>query len=429
MMAVARASLASVLAVQLCCASLLALAACQTAPDPVEPAPMVRSGAQVLADRGFDVLHGKRVGLVTNHTAVIESGHLIDALAAEPEVELVALFGPEHGLRGSAQAGDHLDDGIDSVTGIPVYSLYGERRSPADTVLADLDVLVFDIQDIGARFYTYISTMGYSMQAAAASGVPFLVLDRPNPLGRRAEGFIIDSTEFSFVGLYPIPVTHGMTVGELALMIRGERMLDGLESLDLDVIPVSGWSPDSLWPSYGSEWIKTSPNIPDFETALVYPGAGFFEGTSWSEGRGTMTPFRHVGGPGVDADSMAAHLNGRGLPGVRFEPTGFTPVSIPGMSESPKLQDQEVQGVRIVVTDLAKYEPVATGVEMVSAAYRYTPDEDRSAFFNSRWMRRISGGGRLEAMILAGADPKEIVGAWQEEVGGFVKARRRYLLY
>ncbi len=356
---------------------LLIAASCSTASPQVEQPPHVKSGAQVLVDRGFDRLIGKRVGLITNHTAMVDSTHLIDLLASDDRFELVALFGPEHGLRGLSQAGDKIEDSVDSATGVPVYSLYGARRSPPDSILANLDVLLFDIQDIGARFYTYISTMGRSMQAAARAGVPFLVLDRPNPLGRRTEGFVLDSADFSFVGLYPIPITHGMTVGELALMIRGEHMLPGLDSLDLDVVPVSGWDPDSLWPSYGSNWINPSPNIPDFETALVYPGAGLFEGTSWSEGRGTMTPFLNVGAPDIDAEALADSLNAEGLPGVRFEATTFTPQSIPVMAESPKLLDIPLRGIRIVVTESDQFEPVATGVHLVSAAYRFTPEAAR----------------------------------------------------
>lgn len=409
--------------------TLVFAASCSTASQQVEQPPRVKSGAQVLVDRGFDRLIGRRIGLITNHTAVVGSRHLIDILAADERFELVALFGPEHGLRGATQAGSEIEDSVDSASGVPVYSLYGARRSPPDSVLAGLDVLVFDIQDIGARFYTYISTMGRSMQAAARAGVPFLIVDRPNPLGRRAEGFVLDSTDFSFVGLYPIPVTHGMTVGELALMIRGEHMLPGLDSLQLDVVPVSGWNPDSLWPAYGTTWIKPSPNIPDFETALVYPGAGFFEGTSWSEGRGTMAPFLNVGAPDIDAEALADSLNAEGLPGVRFEATSFTPESIPVMSESPKLMGVALQGVEIIVTDPNRYLPVATGVHLVNAAYRATPDSAKAEFFNSRWMRLISGGSRLESMITEGVPADSIVAAWGDEVAAFVEMRRGYLLY
>ena len=408
---------------------LLAATSCSTASPQLEPSGKVRAGAEVLADRQFEILAGKRVGLITNHTAMVDSLHLIDLLNHHGGLELAALFGPEHGIRGDAQAGDEIKDGIDVVTGVRIYSLYGTRRSPPDSVLASLDVLMFDIQDIGARFYTYISTMGRSMQAAAARGVPFLVLDRPNPLGRRAEGFVLDSTDFSFVGLYPIPITHGMTVGELALMIKGERMLPGLENLQLDVVPVSGWDPDSLWPSYESGWIATSPNIPDFETALVYPGTGLFEGTSWSEGRGTLMPFKHVGAPGIDSIGLADFLNSAHLPGVNFQATSFVPQPIAGMAESPKHQGVELNGIRLVIADAAAYLPVTTGVHIVTAAYRFTPDEAKVDFFNSRWMGLISGGSRLEEMITASTDANDIVNAWSDEVGQFAAMRSKYLLY
>jgi uncharacterized protein YbbC (DUF1343 family) len=206
-------------------------------------------------------------------------------------------------------------------------------------------------------------------------------------------------------------------------------MLPGLDALELDVVPVSGWVADSLWSSYGTEWIATSPNIPDFETALVYPGAGLFEGTSWSEGRGTRTPFRHVGSPWVGGAAMASLLNEAGLSGVRFEPASFTPESIPSMSASPKHEGVALEGVSLIITDAEVFYPVAAGVHLVAAAYRLTPDDMKPEFFRSRWMRLISGGSRLEDMITTGDDPEEIVDAWSDEVARFVEMRRRYLLY
>lgn len=362
----------------------------------------LRTGTEVLAGRHFDILQGKRVGLIANHTATVDSVHLIDVLVGHPDVDLVALFGPEHGLRGLGEAGDAITDGVDAATGVPVFSLYGQNRQPPDSVLASLDVLVFDIQDVGARFYTYISTMGLAMQSAARTGIPFVVLDRPNPLGRRVEGPIREDEFKSFVGLYPIAITHGLTVGELAREIKSNSWLDGLENLELLVVETEGWDHRQFWPETGRPWVPTSPNIPDFETALVYPGTCLFEGTSWSEGRGTPTPFRLVGFPGIDGASVAEALNALNLPGVRFEAATFTPVSIPGKSSHPKHKDVELHGVQIVVTDHRAYEPVRTGVEVVKAAYRATPQPDQASFFNERGFDRLAGTSTLRESITSG---------------------------
>ncbi|MFV1980093.1 MAG: exo-beta-N-acetylmuramidase NamZ domain-containing protein [Rhodothermia bacterium] len=362
----------------------------------------LRTGAEVLAGRQFDLLQGKRVGLITNHTAKIDSVHLIDALFRDPQVELVALFGPEHGLRGLSEGGDKVTDGVDAATGVPVFSLYGANRQPPDSVLATLDILVFDIQDVGARFYTYISTMGLAMQAAARAGVPFLVLDRPNPLGRRVEGPVREPEFKSFVGLYPIPITHGLTVGELAVQIKSNGWLEDLEELQLEVVETEGWDHTRLWPETGRPWVPTSPNIPDFETALVYPGTCLFEGTSWSEGRGTPTPFRLVGYPGIDGASVADTLNALNLPGVRFEAATFTPVSIPGKSSNPKHEGIELGGVRLIVTDYRSYEPVRTGIEVVKAAFRATPESEQAGFFRKRGFDRLAGTSTLRESITGG---------------------------
>ena len=415
---------------------LLAFLLLQCSPPAPEGAPTalaresVRTGAQVLAESGFDLLAGKRVGLIVNHTAVVDSVHLVDLVHDAPNVELAAIFGPEHGLRGTADAGEAVADGRDGRTGAPIFSLYGQTRKPTPEMLAGLDVLVFDIQDIGARFYTFISTMGLAMQAAAEAGLPFVVLDRPNPLGgEHVAGFALDPQYTSFVGQYPIPIVHGLTVGELARMIQGEAMLPGLESLDLQVVAMTGWARSMQWPQTGLPWVKTSPNIPDFETALIYPGACFFEGTEASEGRGTHDPFRHVGAPWADGQTLADTLNARRLPGVRFEALQFTPRSISGMSANPKLQDTPLQGVRYVVTDAAAFRPVEAGVHALHAFYRQAPSAERASFFNARWLHRLAGTDRLHTLLTADATPQAIIAAWQDEVAAFRQRRAAYLLY
>ncbi len=404
----------------------------------------VRTGAQRLADAEFAALDGMRIGLVTNQTATVDTDdggppHLIDRLADAPNVELAALFGPEHGLRGEAEAGAAVAGGVDAHTGVPVYSLYGSGKKPPPNALAGLDALVFDVQDVGARFYTYISTMGYAMQAAAEAGFPFVLLDRPNPLGGDVvDGFVREDSLTSFVGLHPIPVQHGLTVGELARMIQGERWLPGLDSLDLRVIPMTGWRRAMRWPATGLPFVPTSPNIPDFVTALVYPGMALLEGTTASEGRGTDAPFLTVGAAWADAEALADTLNARGLPGVRFEPARFVPRSIPGRAASPKGEGVEQRGVRLVVTDAQAVRPVEVGVQLLHALYRQQraqayfgpgPFEQDTTVFLPGWLAKLAGTPRLQRMLEAGARPAQIIAAWTDEVAAFEAARRPYLLY
>lgn len=388
----------------------------------------LQTGAERLVAENFAALDGKRVGLIANHTALAGDTHVADVLFDAPNVELVALFGPEHGLRGDADAGEKVDDGRDDRTGVPIYSLYGQTNKPSAEMLEGMDVLIFDIQDIGSRFYTYISTMGLAMEAAAEQGIAFMVLDRPNPIGGElVEGFIREDEFTSFVGQFPIPITHGLTVGELARMIQGERMMSGLDALDLTVVEMEGWERDQLWPALERTWIKPSPNIPDFETAFLYAGACFFEGTTASEGRGTQTPFRLLGAPWADGEALASTLNERNLPGVRFEAASFTPQSIAGMSSNPKLQDTPLQGIRYVLTDISAFRPVATGVHVLHAFYQQAPDKD--TFFRERWLNMLTGNRKTVEQLKAGAQPEAIVAAWQEEVNAFRSARTPYLLY
>ena len=389
----------------------------------------VKTGAQVLVESGFAALAGKRVGLVVNHTARVGEAHLIDLVHDAPNVELAALFGPEHGLRGTEEDGVEVADGRDDRTGAPVYSLYGRTRKPTPEMLEDLDVLVFDIQDVGARFYTFISTMGLAMQAAAEADLPFVVLDRPNPLGGAyMAGFVLEPEHTSFVGQYPIPIAHGLTVGELARMIRGEGLLPGLETLQLDVVAMQGWQRAMLWPETGLPWINTSPNIPGFETALVYPGACFFEATAASEGRGTETPFTLLGAPWADGQALAAALNARGLPGVRFEAAAFTPRPIESMDTKPKLDGQALEGIRYTITDAAAFRPVEAGIHVFHAFYHQAPDVD-GFLTRQPWLTRLSGTTRLGTMLAAEAEPEAIIAAWQDEVAAFREQSRAYLLY
>ncbi|MFU8860224.1 MAG: exo-beta-N-acetylmuramidase NamZ domain-containing protein [Cyclonatronaceae bacterium] len=266
----------------------ITLSSCDKKADQPE-VPVVTIGAKILADSGFAGLHGKRVGLITNHTSMIGEHHLADLMHANTDILLVALFAPEHGIRGTADAGAVIESETDQITGLPVYSLHGDTYKPTPEMLENIDILVFDMQDVGTRFYTYISTMGFAMQAAAQAGIEFLVLDRPNPIGGiQIEGFTLEAKHRSFIGMYEIPATHGMTIGEIALMIKGIPLLEGLDSLKLNIIRMEGWKRQMLWPDTGLKWIPPSPNIPDFETAVIYPGACFFGSTASNEGR--ITP-------------------------------------------------------------------------------------------------------------------------------------------
>ncbi len=394
----------------------------------------VQTGAQRLVAQRFRPLDGMRVGLVTNPTARVDTAdggpaHLIDRLHDAPNVIVGALFGPEHGIRGDAEAGAGVSGGRDGTTGAPVYSLYGRIKKPTPAQLRGLDALVFDMQDVGARFYTYISTMGYAMQAAAQAGVPFVVLDRPNPIGDRVEGWVLEPAHESFVGLYPVPVTHGLTVGELARMIQGEAWLPGLESLDLRVVEMTGYRRGMPWEETGLSWIPPSPNVPDVETARVYPGTGLFEGTTASEGRGIRAPFLHVGAPWADAESLAADLGAAGLPGVRFEPATFVPADLPGQATNPKWEGETVRGVRLVVTDPAAFRPVATGVYAVEAVYRQAPRGAHRSYLKADWLAKLAGTDRLGRAVSSGLAPAAIVAGWQEEAEAFEARAEPYRLY
>jgi len=393
-------------------------------------APAVVTGAEVLARSRFAALRGKRVGLVTNHTGRVGADHLADLVAQAPDVKLAAILAPEHGFRGLAEAGASVADGIDRETGVRVLSLYGATRKPTQAMLRDIDVLVFDIQDIGVRFYTYISTMGLAMQAAAERSIPFHVLDRPNPLGGTdVSGFMRETAYTSFVGQYPIPIVHGLTVGELAAMIKGERWLTGLESLDLGVMKMEGWRREMRWPATRLAWRPTSPNIPTFESSLTYPGIGLVGETLVNEGRGTPIPFQQFGAPWLDARHAANKLAAAGLPGVRFDATSYTPRAIPNVAADPRFRGQQIQGVRIAVTDADAYRPLETGMHVL-AYLASTARARRVRLFDKLQMfRATSGTARLHAMLERGADADKIIASWQGEIERFRTARARYLLY
>lgn len=385
----------------------------------------------LLQPEALEVLRGARVGLITNPTGTDrELRSTIDLLVEAQGAggfTMVALFGPEHGVRGAEPAGGSVGDYLDERTGLPVRSLYGATQKPAPEMLADLDLLVFDIQDIGTRFYTYIWTMYYAMEAAGENGKRFLVLDRPNPLGADIEGFVLEPELSSFVGLREIPQTHGLTVGELARLFNGE-FLDG--AVSLEVIAMSGYDPAD--PAAADlPWVLPSPNIPTPDTAVVYAGTGLIESLNISEGRGTTTPFLWFGAPFITeshVESLIAELRSAQLPGVLFRPMFATPVS-------SKHAGEFCGGLQLHVTDPLAYEPVRTGIHVLSALLRTVEEVDWREGEECRteedvcWIDTLSGTKRTRAMLEAGEDPESIVEAWRKEAQRFFATTQRYRLY
>jgi len=381
-------------------------------------------GLDVLVGEEFARLRGKRVGLVANHTARDRRGrHAADLLASAEGVTLAAIFAPEHGYRGVETGA--VADGKDDRTGAPVFSLYGETRKPTPAMLSGIDLLVFDIQDVGARFYTYISTMARAMEAAAEAGIPFVVLDRPNPIGGEVvEGPVLDPGQRSFVGIHPIALRHGMTVGELASLFAAE-FLEG-KRLDLAVVRVEGWRRAQRYDECDLPWIVPSPNMTDLETALVYPGLCLLEGTNVSEGRGTDSPFLVVGAPWIDGERLARALSKAGVAGVSFEATSFTPRSLPGRAPKPRFEGERCSGVRVRVTDPAAMRAVELAVRFLCAVRDLHPGSLR---LEPRSFDRLAGAPWLREAIEAGKAPAEILPRIAEEAAGFERERAPFLLY
>jgi len=391
----------------------------------------VTVGAEVLAASRFAALAGKRVGLITNQTGLVGTEHLADLLSRAPNLKLAAIFAPEHGFRGQAEAGAAVRGAIDPNTGVAIHSLYGASRRPTPAMLGNVDVLVFDIQDVGVRFYTYISTMGLAMQAAAGARIPFVVLDRPNPLGGAyVSGFVLEAPLRSFVGQYPIPIVHGLTVGELAHMIRGEKWLGGLDALELNVVAMQGWQRAMRWPATGRDWVATSPNIPTFEAALVYPGMGLVGEAEVNEGRGTPTPFSLFGAPWIEGPRLVHTLNALRLPGVTFRSEVFTPRSLPGVAAHPRFVGVALSGVRIAVSDIGRVEPLEVGMHVLAQIAAEARARNIAPLFpNLKMFHAVAGTRRLNDMLLAGNDGESIIRTWRSEVEEFKGRRARYLIY
>ncbi|MBX5480438.1 MAG: DUF1343 domain-containing protein [Myxococcaceae bacterium] len=390
----------------------------------------VRTGLDVMVAQHFSPLRGKRVGAIVNPTSVdAQFRHLADLLAHAEGVSLVALFGPEHGIRGDAQYMVAVDDvPKDARTGVPVYSLYGhtfESLTPRPQWLEGLDALVFDIQDVGSRYYTYVYTMALAMKAAAQQGIEVFVLDRPNPIGgAQVEGNLVGERFRSFVGLYPLPNRHGMTAGELA------RLFNAREGWNcrLTVIPCEGWRRGMRWEDTGLSFVPPSPNMPTPDTALVYPGMCLSEGTNVSEGRGTCRPFEQFGAPWVQSDALIDRLEREDLPGVRFRACGFTPTF-------DKFQGQSCNGAFIHVTDRDAFLPLRTGVAIVRALHDLWPEHFRWRSDAYEFVADVPafdllcGTDQVRLGIERGASLDELFAGFEAERASFLPERQKHLLY
>ena len=386
-----------------------------------------RLGVDVLLDRDRRLVAGQRVALVCNPASIdARFRHTADRFLDDPDVELSALFGPQHGFRSDVQ--DNMIEtahASDARRRVPVYSLYSETREPTADMLRDVDVLVIDLQDVGTRVYTYIYTMANCMRAAARHGVRVIVCDRPNPVGGIAvEGAALRPDYASFVGQFPIPLRHGLTIGELARLFNDEF---GIKSA-VDVIPLDGWRRSMYFDDTGLPWVMPSPNVPTLDSAIVYPGAVLFEGTMLSEGRGTTRPFELVGAPWIDGDRLAQAMNARGLPGVLFRPVFFEPTF-------QKHARQTCGGCQIHVLDRTRFEPVRTAVELISEfraqspahfAWREPPYEYEH---KKAPIDILYGSDRLRSAIDAGKRSDALVPEWRADTDAFLRLREKYLLY
>ncbi len=386
------------------------------------------TGLDVLENDDFAPLKGKTVAVVTNHTGVNRKGaHILDLLSAADEVTLKAVFGPEHGFTGMAAAGEKVPDAGEEHTGIKIYSLYGQTRKPTPDMLAGIDIVLFDMQDVGARYYTYPSTMTLVMDACARDGIPIWVLDRPNPVrGDVIDGPILDMDYATFVGLHPVPIRHGMTLGELAIMINERNWLTDNRRAQLTVVPMLNWYRTYWWEDTNLEWMSPSPNIPTTGTALAYLGTCLFEGTNISEGRGTHEPFLICGAPWIEGQVLARQLNEWGLPGVSFEAHAFTPVEIKGMANNPKYRDQACGGVRLRITDSETYQPIHTAAVMIHTIRESYPHKFS---WRETGIDRLWGSRKFRDYIDTGSNIRAHPSTYSDDRDVFYAQRQPYLIY
>jgi uncharacterized protein YbbC (DUF1343 family) len=398
------------------------LAACSGGRASVAPTPeaahLVRPGIDVLLSDSLRLVRHARLALVTNQAGVDAAGRSdVERLRASG-LHLVALFSPEHGLRGSGAPGEAIANGRDSATGLPIYSLYGQNTAPTPAMLKGVDVVLVDLQDVGARYYTYLATTVAVMRAAHRQGKRVVLLDRPNPIGGTMQGNVLDTAYTSFVGVLPVPMRHGMTLGELARMANAQLGIDA----DLTVVPVAGWSPSMDLDQTGLPFVPPSPNLRSLEALFHYPGLCLVEGTNLSVGRGSDHPFEQVGAPWLDTTRVLAGLRKAGLPGVSFAGVQFRPVA-PG---DGKYADTLVAGIRLTVTDRVRYDPTITAVTLLAVVREVHPDQLR---WSAGQFDRLAGTDALRLGLADGDQPGVVVAAWPAELQAFAARRVPALLY
>jgi uncharacterized protein YbbC (DUF1343 family) len=381
------------------------------------PPARIELGNEVFLRHAWRELNGRAIGLITNQSGVtsrLES--IVDASLRHGQIRVKAVYAPEHGFRGDRNAGASVASYVDPQTHLPVYSLYGASKHPSAAMLEGVDVLAFDIQDVGSRAYTYISTMAYAMQGAKQFGKEFWVFDRPNPIGGVVEGPVLEPAFESFIGLYPIAMRHGMTVGELAQLFN-DRFGIGA---NLRVIRMTGWRHSMIWPDTGLQWVQTSPNIPDWQTTFVYPGTGLLDSAGINNGSGFTKPFFLAGAPGVDGSKVAARLNTRDLPGVWFRPAAWTPYV--GF-----WKEHELTGVELMLFDPRRFLAVRTAVEILVAIREISPHAVNLTDVSG--IDRDWGTDSIREDLLAGMSASDILNQWRPDVARFESLRQRYLLY
>jgi uncharacterized protein YbbC (DUF1343 family) len=396
----------------------VALLAVGAAPAPAKSkhsghAARVQTGIDVLEAEKFTPLHGKRVGLITNHTGLdARERSTIDVLLHAPGVQLVALFSPEHGLAGRKD--ENVSSTKDPATGLPVFSLYGETRRPTEEMLKGIDALVFDVQDAGVRFYTYTATMGYCMEEAAKHNIAFFVLDRPNPVGGEiVEGPMLDADKTAFVAYFPLPVRYGLTIGELAQFFNAENHIGA----DLHVIAMKNWHRNYFFESTGIKWIPPSPNLRTIKGSIVYPGIEILQNGGISVGRGTPTPFEQFGAPWLNGEEVATALNERHLPGLRFVSQPFIPVG-------DLYSGQRCGGVGIRITDRFSVRAMRTGLEIAAILQKLYPKQ-----FDTEKIITLVGNADTIQQLQSGVPPEKIVASWATSLTAFDQLRRKYFLY
>jgi len=384
-------------------------------------------GSDVLVMENLHLLNGERVGIVSNKNTVLMNGiHLIDTLLSLG-INVTALYSLEHGFNQKFADGMLIKSPKEKIRNIPVHSLYGNTKKPTKKMLTDVDLILFDVQDVGARFYTYISSMFYILQAAAENNTKVIILDRPNPLGgKRVEGPVLIDDYKSFIGVAPIPILHGMTIGELAMFFTSENYIDLSSSPDRKIIKMKGWERNNYWEDLNITWLATSSNIPTFETALVYPGTCLIEGTNISEGRGTENPFLTIGAPFINPDELISELNIDETNGLKLSPTEFVPVEISGKAVNPKFNGEKCYGINIKTTDKTKFSAIDFGLNLIYVLHKLYPEKFE---FRENHFDLLAGTDKIRLSIKDGNSPDQIKKIWQEELNKFKKIRNKYLLY